>query len=219
VKPFKPPSAIATNSLMGLCVAVQAAVTLGGPAFGERLLWSLGLIPARIDSALAGFSDPWWAVLTLFSHMFLHGGWLHLGLNLLFFAWVGRYVEWVTGRFALVAIFFVGGLAGAALQVATDPAAAVPVVGASGAIAAVFGAYSVLFAQSRAAGRRVLGIAISGETLTALWYAAAWIGLQLLTAAVFNQPGTPGIAIWTHIGGFIAGLLMARIWGKGPQPE
>ncbi len=219
MKPFKPPSALATNSLMGLCVAVQAAVTLGGPGFGDRLIWSFGLIPARIAAAMAGVSDPWWATLTLFSHMFLHGGWLHLGLNLLFFAWVGRYVEWVTGRFALLAIFLAGGLAGALLQVAVDPGSAVPVVGASGAIAAVFGAYARMFAQSRATGRRVLGIAISGETLTALWYAAAWIGLQLLTAAVYNAPGESGIAIWSHIGGFITGLLLARLWGSGPQPE
>lgn len=219
MKPFKPPAAIATNSLMGLCVAVQAAVTLGGPAFGARLVWSFGLIPARLTAALAGVADPFWAALTLFSHLFLHGGWLHLGLNLLFLAWVGRYVEWVTGRLALVAIFLAGGLAGAALQVAVDPAAAAPVVGASGAIAAVFGAYAVLFAQSRAAGRRVFGIAISGETLTSLWYAAAWIGLQLLTAAVFNQSGDAEIAIWTHIGGFVAGLVVARFWSAGPQPE
>ena len=110
----------------------------------------------------------------------------------------------------------VGGL----LQVAVDPAQTAPVIGASGAIAAVFGAYAVLFARSRAEPRRVLGLIISGETLTALWYAATWIGLQLLTGYAFNTgTGMTQIAIWTHIGGFLAGLLTARLWGKGPQPN
>ena len=93
-----------------------------------------------------------------------------------------------------------------------------PVVGASGAIAAVFGAYAVLFARSRAEPRTILGITLSGELLTSLWYAATWIGLQLLTGLAFNT-GNSGfeIAIWTHIGGFLAGLIMGRLWGRGPQ--
>ncbi|MFZ4688639.1 MAG: rhomboid family intramembrane serine protease [Polymorphobacter sp.] len=218
MKPFKPPSAIATNMLVGLCVAVQAAVTLAGGDFAARLDFSFGLVPARLQAALLGSAEPVSALATLFTYMFLHSGWLHLGLNILFLAWVGRYVEWVTGRWALVGVFIAGGLAGGILQTLVGPASAVPVIGASGAIAAVFGAYAVLFAGSRAAGRRVLGISLSGDTLTSLWYAATWIGLQLLTGFVFNiGGGGMQIAIWTHIGGFIAGLLMGRVWGKAPR--
>lgn len=219
MKPFKPPSPIATNSLIGLCVAVQAATMVGGAQFAAEVHFGFGLIPARIMAALAGNTEGVSAFLTLVTHIFLHAGWLHLGLNILFLAWVGRYVEWVTGRWALVGIFMAGGIIGGVTQVLAGPASTLPVVGASGAIAAVFGAYAVLFAQSRVAARRVLGITLSGETLTALWYAATWIVLQLLTAVAFNggQQGAQ-IAIWTHIGGFITGLLVARIWGRGPQP-
>ena len=219
MKPFKPPSPIATNSLIGLCVAVQAAAMLGGAQFAADVHFDFGLIPARIMAALAGHTDAISSFLTLFTHIFLHAGWLHLGLNILFLAWVGRYVEWVTGRWALVGIFFAGGVIGGLTQVLAGPGSTLPVVGASGAIAAVFGAYAVLFAQSRVAARRLLGVTVSGETLTALWYAATWIGLQLLTAVAFNggQQGAQ-IAIWTHIGGFITGLVVARIWGRGPQP-
>ena len=218
MKPFKPPSPIATNALIGLCVAVQAAVAVGGTGFDQRLDFSYGLIPARIMAAMAGKTAPVSASLTLFSHMFLHSGWLHLALNILFFAWVGRYVEWVTGRWALVGIFIAGGLAGAALQIISNPASTAPIVGASGAIAAVFGAYAVLFASSQAEPRTLFGIGISGETLTALWYAAAWIGLQLLTGIVFNTGGGGmHIAIWTHIGGFVTGLLLARPWRQAPK--
>ncbi|GGE04715.1 hypothetical protein GCM10011529_08830 [Polymorphobacter glacialis] len=209
---------MATNTLIGVCVAVQAAVLVGGDDFGRALHLTAGLIPARITAALAGNAAPLPAAFTFVTHMFLHSGWTHLGLNMLFLAWVGRYVEWVAGRWSLIALFFVGGIAGGMLQVAVDPRSMVPVIGASGAIAAVFGAYAVAFASSRAEPRRILGFTISGETLTALWYAATWIGLQLLTGYVFNNGSGSQIAIWTHIGGFIAGLLMARFWGKGPQP-
>ena len=218
MKPFKPPVPIATNSLIGLCVAVQAGITVAGADFGERLAFGYGLIPARIGAAVSGLADPWTAFATLFTYIFIHAGWMHLGLNLIFLAWVGRYVEWVTGRWALVGIFIGGGLVGGLLQVAVSLQSPAPVVGASGAIAAVFGAYAVLFAGSRAQARTVLGIAVSGETLTSLWYAATWIGLQLLTAVAFSGGGMH-IAIWTHIGGFLTGLLAGRLWGGGPKPE
>ena len=218
MKPFKPPVPVATNSLLGLCLAVQAALAVGGAGFGAAVIFNFGLIPARMSAALAGGASLLPSVATLVTHIFLHGGWLHLGLNVLFLAWVGRYVEWVVGRWSLVGLFMAGGIIGGLVQVAADPGGTIPVVGASGAIAAIFGAYAVLFATSRVAPRRVAGLVISGETLTSLWYAATWIGLQLLTAAAFNTASGGGIAIWTHIGGFLTGLAVARFWGKGPKP-
>ena len=215
MKPFKPPVPYATNGLIGLCVAVQAALTLAGPTFGLSAEAMLGLVPARISAVFAGIESPW-ALGTLASHIFLHAGWLHLGLNMMFLLWVGRYVEWVAGRRGLLALFIVGGIVGGALQVAVAPQSRAEIVGASGAIAAIFGAYAILFARSQVQSRVVLGVRVSGETLTALWLAAAWIVLQLLTALVFNN-GTGGFAIWTHIGGFLVGLIIGRFWGRGPQ--
>jgi membrane associated rhomboid family serine protease len=217
VKPFKPPPPIATNSLIGLCVVFQAATTIAGPAFARKLALASGLIPARIIAALAGQADVLPALATFITHMFLHAGWLHLGLNLLFIVWVGRYVEWVIGRGALVGLFLAGGIIGAVCQVAATPTSMAPIVGASGAIAAVFGAYAVLFARSQVRPRTILGITISSETLTSLWYAATWIGLQLLTGLAFNTGSGLQIAIWTHIGGFLAGLVLGRLWGREPQ--
>lgn len=209
MKPFRPPSPVATHSLIGLCVAVQAAVTVLGGAFGQALAFRYGLIPARVTAAVQGHG-PWEAAaLTLVTHQFLHAGWTHLALNMVFLAWVGRYVEWIGGKWGLAMLFLLGGIAGAALQVAAAPMSTVPVVGASGAIAAVFGAYATIFARGTSTARRVLGVNIPGETLNLLWLAAAWIGLQLLTGYVFNTDGA-GIAIWAHIGGFITGLLLGR---------
>ncbi len=223
MKPFKPPTPLATNSLLGLCIAVQAALSVGSAGFGQAIIFNFGLIPARLSGAMVGHAALVPTLLTLVTYMFLHSGWLHLGLNLLFFAWVGRYVEWVTGRWALVGLFVAGGVIGGMFQVLADPSGTIPVVGASGAIAAIFGAYAVMFATSRVAPRSFGGVTISGETLTSLWYAATWIGLQLLTGLAFNGGkgggfGISHIAIWTHVGGFLTGLVAARFWGKGPKP-
>ncbi len=219
MKPFKPPPAVATSLLIGLCVVVQVAATIGGSAFDFALAQSWGLVPARITAVLHGAVPVLPAAATLLTSLFVHGGWLHLALNVMFLAWVGRYVEWIVGRRVLVLLFVAGGVAGGLLQIATDPVAPYPVVGASGAIAAIFGAYAVLFARSRASGRRVLGIRVSADAMTALWYAMAWIGLQLLTGLVINEDSGMGrIAIWTHIGGFITGLILIQPWARAPEP-
>ncbi len=216
MKPFKPPQAIVTNWLIGLCAAVEAAVLIGGSGFGDRLIFQFGLVPLRLAAALDGQGDLLSAAIPLVSHIFLHSGVLHLALNLLFLAWVGRYVEWVAGWRSLLLLFLAGGVIGGSLEALVNPASPYPVVGASGAIAAVFGAYAMLFSQRRPAARRVLGVALSGDTLNALWYAASWIVLQLLTGLAFNL-GAGGIAVWSHIGGFLTGLVAARSWGRGPR--
>lgn len=221
MKPFKPPSPLATNSLIGLCVAVQGALLIGGSSFGASVIYAYGLVPARMSAAIAGIAPPSSALPTVLTHIFLHGGLIHLALNMVFLAWVGRYVEWVAGRVGLVSLFLTGGFVGGIAQILAAPQSPTPVIGASGAIACVFGAYAVMFAKSRVQPRRILGVSVSGETLTALWYAASWIGLQLLVGIAFAEPGGGllggGIAIWTHIGGFLTGLVLARRWGRGPK--
>jgi len=210
VQPFQPPKPPrATNALVLACLAVQLMSTLAGPVLASEFVVRAGLIPARLTGAidLAATAIP--APLTLVTSLFIHGGWLHLGLNLMFLLFVGRMVEWVVGPGKLLAIFAVGGIVGGLGQVLATPASSYPVIGASGAIAAVFATYAVLFARRRADPRRVMGVTISSELLTALWFAAVWIGLQLMTAAAFNGQGG-GIAIWAHIGGFVAGLFLAQ---------
>lgn len=217
MKPFQPPKpARATTAIIALCVAVQAVATLAGQDLLVQLAIRAGLMPGRLTGAvdLGMLAVP--APLTLVTSLFVHGSWLHLILNLLFLLIVGRMVEWVVGPARLVMIFLVGGIAGGLLQTAISPDSTLPVIGASGAIAAVFACYATLFAKSRANARTVLGIRMSGEFLTALWFAAVWIGLQLMTGAAFNGGGG-GIAIWAHIGGFVAGLLIAQPLARRPR--
>jgi membrane associated rhomboid family serine protease len=221
MKPFAPPTAVVTRVLIVICVVVQISATLGGSAFAIWMVDNFGLVPARLTSSFGSGTAtilpgilP--APLTLLTSMFVHGGWIHLLVNMVLLSYVGRYAEWVIGRWRYFALYMLGGIAGGLLQVVVDPGSLAPVVGASGAIAAVVGAYAVLFARSRAAARKIFGISISSDALTALWYAAAWIGLQFLTAVAFNT-GPLQVAIWTHIGGFVTGLLFAQPFVRGPQ--
>ncbi len=212
MKPFRPPVAHATRTILFACIGLQLLMLVMGSSFDQRILLEYGLVPARITGRVIGLEGPVPPWLTLFTHMFLHGGIVHLAMNMVFLAWVGRQVEWVLGIPRFLLLFVVGGMAGGILQVAMSPGSVTPVVGASGAISAVFATYALLFAQSGEAPARVFGIHISGETVRAFRYAALWIGLQLLTAVAFNLPGSGGIAIWSHIGGFMAGLLFGLPW-------
>ena len=206
---FAPPAAVVTRTIVALCVVVQIALSVGGAAVTAAVTAHAALIPARLSGALAVHPGDVPAGLTLITAMFLHGGWVHLLLNLSFLLWVGRHVELVAGRGHFIVLYVLAGIAGGLLEVAVAPASAEQIVGASGAISGVFGAYAVLFARSRLASRRVLGVPVAGELMTALWYLATWIGLQLLTAVALNS-GQGGIAIWTHIGGFAVGLIVAQ---------
>jgi membrane associated rhomboid family serine protease len=211
MKPFKPPPAPVTRWIIALCVLVEVATTLLGNAVA--VTESAGLIPARLVDGIGGGLP---APLTLVTALFLHAGWVHLLLNLVFLGWVGKYVEWVFGRWRFIGLYLAGGVAGNLLQVAVDPHSTGVVLGASGAIAAVFGAYAVLFARSRASARKVFGVSVSSEAATALWFACTWIGLQLVTAYVFRLEGQ-GIAAWAHIGGFITGLVLVQPLTKEPR--
>ncbi|MGL4541221.1 MAG: rhomboid family intramembrane serine protease [Polymorphobacter sp.] len=218
MKPFAPPVPVVTRALIILCVLVQLVETALGRDFALWLNTIAGLVPARLSGAGAALASPVPAPLTLLTSMFMLGGWAHLAFNMLFLAWVGRYVEWVVGRWRFLALYMLAGVSGGLLQVVVDPASLAPVIGASGAIAGVFGSYAVLFARSRAAGRVFLGINLSSDAVTALWYASVWVGLQLLTALAFSS-GSLQVAIWSHIGGFITGLIFAQPYVRGPRIE
>ena len=213
---FTPPSAPLTRAIVVACIAVEAVATLTG--FGAALDRHAALVPARLMGIVPSLPGDVPGALTLVTALFLHAGWVHLFVNLAFLLWVGRHVEIVAGRAAFVGLYFLSGIAGGLLQVAVAPASTVPVIGASGAIAGVFGAYAVLFGRSRVRARRLGPVTVPAGLVSATWYAATWIGLQLLTGIAFNSGGgvggssdwAGGIAIWTHIGGFVTGLIGAQ---------
>jgi membrane associated rhomboid family serine protease len=135
----------------------------------------------------------------------VHAGLIHLGFNMLMLGFCGRMVEAALGRWGVVLLYLLGAFAAAAAQYAVDPGSIVPMIGASGAISALVGAYALLFGQRRAG---ALG-PVPGEVVHVVWLALAWVGLQLLLNYAATGEGAM-IATAAHVGGFILGLLLAR---------
>jgi membrane associated rhomboid family serine protease len=179
--------------------------TLSDWALG-RFFMTWGMVPARILEG-AGYE-------TLISHMFLHGGWMHIIGNMLFLWIFGDNLEDEMGHLPFLLFYLASGLAAAALQFAAEPGSPVPMVGASGAIAGVMGGYLLMFPKARV---DVLVIFIIFFRVFAL---RAWIVLGLWFALqVFSGLSTPttggGVAYWAHAGGFGAGLILTLpVWRR-----
>jgi membrane associated rhomboid family serine protease len=146
----------------------------------------------------------WFA--SIFVSMFLHGGFLHIGGNMLFLWIFGNNVEDRLGRIRFILLYVLGGSAASGLQLAFDPSAAVPNVGASGAIAAILGAYLIMFPRARIQ-TLVIFFFITFLELPASFVLLAWFVLQLFSGV--GQMGTQvggGVAYWAHVGGFVFGM-------------
>lgn len=163
-----------------------------------------GFIPARVGG-LAGDPLPVPVVLTPLTAALVHGGFLHVAFNLLMLVVCGRSIEPIIGGRGVLILYLIGAYAAAAAQWAAGPSGLVPMVGASGAISAVVGAYALLFGRNRV---KVANPRLAAW-LHALWLGAAWVGLQILVGLSFQTSGMT-IAVAAHIGGFLAGLLLAR---------
>lgn len=183
---------------------VAAWLLLAASGWTEQAAAIGGFVPARVSGMFTlSPAVPVWA--TPVSALFLHGGLFHLGLNLLMLGFCGRYVEVALGARGLVVLYLAGAYCAAAGQYLLGPLETSPMIGASGAISALLGAYALLYGERRqtVANRRLNAV------VNVLWLAAAWIGLQVLVGLALSD-GTTGIAIGAHIGGFLAGLALAR---------
>ncbi|MEQ1540398.1 MAG: rhomboid family intramembrane serine protease [Sphingorhabdus sp.] len=188
----------ALNLLLALLMLV--------PSLWQPVMVAGALFPARFVNDAAAFKDvgfllPVW--LTPISSAFLHGGILHVGLNMMMLAMIAPNLERVLGQSNVAILYGVGIFAAAAAQIAADPNSMVPVVGASGAISALIAAHVTLFPRERP---KPLG-PIPGKWAHALKLLVGWIALNLMLGFVGPSIGVT-IAIWAHIGGFAAGLLL-----------
>ncbi len=141
----------------------------------------------------------------LFTHMFLHAGLMHIAGNMLFLWVFGDNLEDQLGHFGFLLFYLAGGLAAAAAQILADPGSAIPMVGASGAIAAVMGGYLLLFPRARVDLLVIFFVIYKIFTIPAFVVLGLWFALQL-----FNSLGgaADGVAYWAHAGGFIAGAVL-----------
>lgn len=201
---MKPHEAPLVTGYALVCVIVFALLWITG--FQIDAIVRAGFIPARFGNELIlppGTMVPF--ILTPLSSALLHGGVLHIVFNVIVLLFIGRQLEAPLGSKAMAVLLLVGAYGGALAQFLADPQSAVPMIGASGAISALIAVYALIFSRSQAS---AIG-PIPGHWVRALWLAAAWIGLQLLIGLA-GGGGFGAIAIWAHVGGFLAGLLLAR---------
>ncbi len=218
---------IVTLALIGLSVAafgVELAVAGGpdGEAALDQLFRQWGAVPSRITAALHGSGDPIPAAAGVLGSLFLHAGWTHLLGNMLFLWIFGNNIEDRLGRLPFLAFYLAAGAIAALAQVWIDPTSGVPLVGASGAIAATLGAYIVLYPRARITTLVFLGIFVQLVRVPALIILGLWFALQLLNgvASLGGAAAQGGVAFFAHIGGFVAGALVGvivRSLGR-PQP-
>jgi membrane associated rhomboid family serine protease len=190
----------------------------------NALLINWGMVPARISEGQG--------LHTLFTSMFLHGGLMHLAGNMLFLYIFGDNVEDAFGRLNFLLLYLVSGLCAALAQFALDRASDVPMVGASGAIAGVMGAYLLLFPKARVDILIIIIVIFRILPIPAYILLAVWFGMQFL-GGLYSDTATAGVAYWAHAGGFVAGLLLTvplwlrlggpafwqRTHGQPPHPE
>jgi membrane associated rhomboid family serine protease len=149
--------------------------------------------------------------LTLLTHMFMHGGWFHIIGNL-WFLWVfGDNVEDAMGWLRFIAFYLICGLAAAGAQILSDPGAAVPMVGASGAIGGVMGAYARLYPRAHVIVLIFLGFFVTTVSVPALAMLGYWFVIQIAGGLPSLQGAGGGVAFWAHVGGFVAGFVLVKL--------
>lgn len=167
-----------------------------------------GFFPIRLGEGLPDFDGisgmvPAW--LTPMSSAFLHSGLMHIAFNMLMLLFCGRFVEQALGPQLMLVLYVVGAHAAALAEFAFNGESVIPVVGASGAISAIIGAYALLFARNDVKPVRPF----PGHVVRIAWLTLAWTGIQLMIG-VATRGNLNGIAIFAHIGGFVAGLMLTR---------
>ena len=193
-----------TATFILAAVTVLVSLLIGLVGENDRAAILMGVIPSRLSGLIAipGAVPAW---LTPLTATLVHGGILHLAFNILMLVWCGTLVERVLGRSALVILYVVGAYLSAIAQWATDMTSAIPIIGASGAISAVIGAFSLMYGQQK----QIVRSQRLNRALNALWLLAAWVVLQMMTAFLAGQQGF-ALATAAHVGGFVAGLLLQR---------
>ncbi len=217
--------AVVTYLIIAINVAVWVFVQGVGtdPAL-TRSVCQLGLIPGELlhrlppgyevpvgpgVACVVGAGSSWYTVLT---SMFLHGGWFHLIGNMWFLWLFGNNIEDSMGRSRYLPFYLICGFTAAALQTLLNPGSAVPMVGASGAISGIMGAYVVLYPRVRVHLLVVLVVFITRIEVPAYVMLGYWFLLQLLggTSTIGTQQG--GVAFWAHVGGFVAGAALIQLF-------
>lgn len=191
---------ILTVTLIGMNVGIFILTYFSGNF--AQIIRNYGLVPARI----AEFEG----LRTVFTSMFLHGGFFHVISNV-WYLWIfGDNIEDLFGRSKFLLIYFGSGVAATLAHVAFNPSSTVPTIGASGAVAGILGAYIIKYPRAKVLTLLFIFLFIQIVKVPSLIFLGIWIGLQVINASITTVAGTQvSVAYWAHIGGFAAGMLMA----------
>lgn len=179
-----------------------------------------GIVPSHTVAVLTGqsFDSPATALLPFFTSMFLHGSFFHVAGNMLFLWIFGDNVEDYLGHFRYLLFYLVSGIAAALAQILVNPHSSIPTVGASGAIAGVMGAYFILYPKARVLVwfPLIFFFHVPAWLMLGFWFLVQFFSGTVSSITVTSQT-TGGIAFWAHVGGFVAGVLMIKIFSERPQ--
>ncbi|MDX1512871.1 MAG: rhomboid family intramembrane serine protease [Gammaproteobacteria bacterium] len=202
-------------SLMAICILVFLWQVSLGPRAGQEAVYALGVIPAvllegaRLPPEVAWVSPE----LTIFTSMFMHGGWLHLIGNMLYLWIFSDNVEDSMGHARFIVFYLLCGVAAVFAQALPDPDSTIPMIGASGAISGVLGAYLLLYPHARVVVLIPLGFISQIVRMPAGMVLVLWFVLQLVQSMMAPK-GAAGVAFGAHIGGFLAGMALVSLFKK-----
>lgn len=210
---------IVTWAIIAICTGVFLLQASLGPSAAELAVYQFGLIPGVLfgTTEMTNAPVPAWA--TLFSSMFMHGGLAHLAGNMLYLWIFGDNVELAMGRMRFILFYLATGIAAALAHSFLVPASTVPLVGASGAISGVLGAYLLLYPRGRV---RVLFlpfpiIILRTFYVPALLVLGLWFVIQVVSGLA-SPVEEAGVAFWAHVGGFVAGMVLVPVFKRSDVP-
>lgn len=217
-----------TYGIIGLNALVWVLVQgIGSEPMLASSICRLGLIPGELlqsipsgtrfpvgpgSMCVLGDASSWYTTMT---SMFMHGGWLHIIGNLWFFHIFGDNVEDAMGHVRFAVFYVLCGLMAAAAQVVSNPESAVPMVGASGAIGGVMGAYIILYPRVHVHLLIFLGFLVTTVAVPAVLMLGYWLAIQLLSGLASVGAHGVGVAFWAHVGGFVAGAVLVPLFRDG----
>ena len=200
---------VLTVAFIIICVVVYIIQFTASGEDSVRLLYQYGFVPAFVFGSEqlppGAAAIPAWA--SVFTSMFMHGSWLHLGGNMLFLWIFGNNIEDALGHARFILFYLGSGIAAALGQAFVNINSDIPMVGASGAIAGVLGAYILLYPHARVVTLIFLGFFITTMRVPAFLFLGLWFAMQWINALMTGAAGS-GVAWWAHIGGFVAGVVL-----------
>ena len=194
-------------TIITLCIIIWFWQSGLGYQGNNTVIVNFGLTPKVF------LAEPLLSFFTLFTSMFMHGGFMHLAGNMLYLWIFGDNIEGALGHFRFILFYFLCGIAAAFTQILSAPDSTIPMIGASGAVSGVLGAYLIFYPHARIRTFVFLGIFITFLRLPAVLLLGFWILGQVISA-ILSNPGSPGVAWFAHLGGFFAGMLLAPLLKK-----